>query len=186
MAIFEYLRRGNTESMAAISVAGVYEILPKPFCRECHYVTIVIPKFDINLGVQIVLVPSPARNHAAVGALDFGRIMRQWRGANAPGKNQQSEANKLEGNEDSHCPRNHTVAPIAVHLVPARKDVESGKQHRLIKSVNNVVKLRPVPEAHQSKREKIACDWSGFLMRKPFAAHRCIEEAHVNMVAKPK
>src|SRR4029453_9117601 len=29
-------------------------------------------------------------------------------------------------------------------------------------------------------------DWGHFLVRKPFAAHRRIEKAHVNVIAKPK
>src|SRR5438093_871905 len=43
-----------------------------------------------------------------------------------------------------------------------------------------------MPQAHQSEGQKIAEDWSGLLMCKPFAAHGRIEEAHVNVIAEPK
>src|SRR6266545_6639686 len=99
MAILKYLRRQDAEGMPTISVTCVHEILPELICRECQCTLVIIPKFDIDLGIQIVLVPSPARNRAAVRALDFSRIMWQPRGANAPGKNQQPEADKVEGDE---------------------------------------------------------------------------------------
>src|SRR5207237_10804239 len=98
--------------------------------------------------IRLIFVPNPTTNLLAVGLFDVADMVRERSGANAPRKYQQAEANKLESDEDSHRPRNHTFTPIAMHLTPTRKNVERGEQHCLVKPVNNVVKLRSVPEAH--------------------------------------
>src|SRR6267143_4334015 len=146
------LRRSrNLKGVSAVSVTGIHQILPELIRRERHDILVTIPKFNMDLSVHIVFVPNPARNCRAVCVLDFAGKMRQLCSANASRKNQQAEANKLERDEGSHDPRDKTVAPIAVHLAPAGKNVEPGEQHRLIESVDKIVKLRPVPESHKSK-----------------------------------
>src|SRR5205823_752388 len=69
---------------------------------------------------------------------------------------------------------------------PAGKNIEGREQRRLVETVKNVVRLDSVPHAHQSKRQKIAEDRGCVFARKPFAARGRKQEAHVNVVAKPK
>src|SRR6266550_2919423 len=149
--VSELRRSRNPESVAAVSVTGIDEILSELIRRECHDIPVTIPKFDMDLSVHIVFVPNPARDRCAVRVIDFAGKMRQRCSPNASRKNQQTEANKLERDEGGREPPDHTVAPRAVHLAPAGKNVKRGKQHRLIKSVRNVMELGPVPESHESK-----------------------------------
>src|SRR6266705_1353388 len=99
VAVLEYRRSCDAKGMSTVSVACFCEILPELIRRECHQVLLAIPKIDIHL-VWLVLVPDPARNLVAVRLLDFAHIMRQRRGTNSPGKNQQTKANKVEGDEN--------------------------------------------------------------------------------------
>ena len=96
MAVPEYRWRWDAKGMSTVSVTCFCEILPELIRRECHQVLLAIPKIDIDLGLWLVLVPDPARNLVAVCLLDFAHMMRQRRGTNSPGKNEQAEANKVK------------------------------------------------------------------------------------------
>src|SRR5437773_2650685 len=133
-----------------------------------------------------MFVPDPARNLFAVRALNYTRIMQQRGHADAPRKNKESEANKVKCCENSCRAPERAVAPDAARLVPAGKNIEGREQRRLVETVKNVVRLDSVPHAHQSKRQKIAEDRGGVFAGKPFAARGRKQEAHVNVVAKPK
>ena len=82
--------------MPAVSVTCVNQILSELIGRERHHILFAIPKIDIHLGIWFVLVPDQARNCIAVGLLDFADMVRQRRGANASGKNEESKANKVK------------------------------------------------------------------------------------------
>src|SRR5437899_5141647 len=96
MAVPEYRWRWDAKGMSTVSVACFCEILPELIRRECHQVLLAIPKIDIDLGLWLVLVPDPARNLLAIRLLDFAYMMRQRRGTNSSGKNEQAEANKVK------------------------------------------------------------------------------------------
>ena len=124
VAVLEKRRRLDAKGVLAVSVACVREILSELIRRERHQILFAIPKIDTDLGIWLVFVPNPARNLVAIGLLDSDRMMRQWHGANAAGKNEQPEANKVKSYENSCRAPNRAVAPTALHFIPGGKNVE--------------------------------------------------------------
>ena len=107
-----------------------------------------IPNINIDLGIWFVLVPNPARKRVATGLLDFAHVVWQRRGANAPRKNKESKANQVKSYENSQGVRKRAVAPIAALRIRAGKNVERREQGRLVETIDNVVWLDPMPQAH--------------------------------------
>ena len=144
-AFFERRWRHDAKAVLALSVARIREILPELISRDCHQILIAIPKINIDFRVRLVLVPNPAIDFIAVGPLNFADMMRQWRSANASRKNEQSEANKVECYKDSCGAPGESVAPTLSHSVQVRKNMERREQGRLVETINDIMRLRPVP-----------------------------------------
>ena len=76
MAVFDQQRRCDPKAMLTVSVTCIREILPELIGRDCHQVMFAIPKIDIDFGVWLVFVPSPARASVAGDQFNFARMMR--------------------------------------------------------------------------------------------------------------
>ena len=74
-------------------------------------------------------------------------------------------------------------APV---FFPTGKNVKRREQRRHVETVDDVVWLDAVPEAHQSEGQKVSQDCSRMHAFEPFAARSGEQETHVNVVAKPE
>src|SRR5438132_11174529 len=146
--------------MRAVPTASVGEIVSKQVGLDCGERRAVGVDGDADRCLGITRIPGPAADFLAarlfvaafVGVRTPCRSRLRITAGETPGKEQEAEADALERRDDPGSLPQAAVTPQLVTRVPATEGLIRRAQATVVQPVTQVVRRRPVPQAHEPER----------------------------------